>query len=110
VDPDSEHWVKLKIPNSEGMNLYFRFRPPLTKARDRKSQCCGSGSGRIRIILPDPDGCQFQGKEKVGKLYVFPENFEMLSKILKIRTPLTLMRKKEHCKLTMLLLKGKKYS
>jgi hypothetical protein len=45
--------------------------------------CCGSGcrSGRIRIILPDPDQrpghadpdrYQFQANDKVNKLYFFP--------------------------------------
>ncbi len=65
-------------------------------------KCCGSGSGRIRIILPDPDrhpghvdpdGYQFQANRKVAKLNYFPDNFNMLSKILKMWTHLILMRK-----------------
>jgi hypothetical protein len=58
-------------------------------------QCCGSGSGLIRNILPvqDPDRYPFQANEKVDKLYFFPENFKLLSKIQIIMTHLTLMRK-----------------
>jgi hypothetical protein len=61
-------------------------------------QCCGSGSGRIRIILPDPDRNQFQANEKVEILNFFLENFNMLAEILKIMTHLTLMRKIKLCK------------
>jgi hypothetical protein len=52
-------------------------------------QCCGSGFGRIRIILSDPDQhpeqadpdrYHFQANDKVDKQYFFPENFNMLSK------------------------------
>jgi hypothetical protein len=55
-------------------------------------QCCGSGSGRICIILPDPewdrhpayadpnpadpDRYHFQAKEKVDKLNFFPVKFQ----------------------------------
>jgi hypothetical protein len=49
-----------------------------------------------------PDRYQFQSNEKVDKLYFFPENFKMLPKILTILTPVTLMRKIKHYKLTML--------
>jgi hypothetical protein len=84
-------------------------------------QCCGSGpgfgsgSGRIRIIFPDqernrhpehddpdpanPDWYKFQAH--VG-FYFSSESFNMLSKILKIMTPLPLMRKENHCKLALL--------
>ncbi len=68
----------------------------------RHLQCCGSGSGlgsgsgRIRIILPDLDRYQFRA-------HVFlnfsPTNFNMLSKILKIMTPLPFTRKENHRKL-----------
>jgi hypothetical protein len=54
---------------------------------------------------PDPadsDRYQFQADEKVNKLKNFPENFNMLSKILKIVTYLTLMRKIKRCKLALL--------
>jgi len=49
----------------------------------RINQCCGSGSGRIVIIWEDPD--LFKPSEK-AKLYPFPENFNILSKILKSMT------------------------
>ncbi len=60
------------------------------------NHCCGSGSGcesgRIRNILTDPDRYQFLAK--LIKYTFFPaENFKMLSKILKMMTSLTLMRK-----------------
>jgi hypothetical protein len=55
--------------------------------------------GRIRIILPDLDQCQFQA-------HVFlnfsPKLSNMLSKILKIMTSLLLMKKENHCKLVLL--------
>jgi hypothetical protein len=54
---------------------------------------------------PDPadsDRYQFQADEKVNKSKNFPENFNMLSKILKIVTYLTLMRKIKRCKLALL--------
>ncbi len=54
---------------------------------------------------PDPAGPDrylFQAKDTDDKLYFFPENFNMLSKILKIMTPLTLMRKIKHSKTAML--------
>jgi hypothetical protein len=44
-----------------------------------QNQCFGSGSGRIRIILPDPadpDRYQIQAYEKVDRLYFFPAKFE----------------------------------
>jgi hypothetical protein len=39
--------------------------------------------GRIRIILPDPDRYKFQANEKVYKVDFFPENFNMLSNMLR---------------------------
>ncbi len=54
---------------------------------------------------PDPadsDRYRFQADEKVNKLNIFPRHFNMLSKILKIVTYLTLMRKIKHCKLALL--------
>ncbi len=60
---------------------------------------------RDRVRNPehaDPDPDQFQAGENVDKLNFFPENFNMLSKILKIATYFTLMRKIKHCKLAML--------
>jgi hypothetical protein len=53
------------------------------------SQCCGSGSGRIDIILADP--YPFQPNVKLK--YFFPENVNMLFKLLKIWTPMTVLRK-----------------
>ncbi len=62
-------------------------------------QCCGSGFGQIRIVLLDPDRYQFQTNEKVNKMYFFPKNPIMVSKILKLMTPLKLTRKITHSKL-----------
>ncbi len=45
-------------------------------------------------------------KKLIGIL--FPENITMMFKIVKIMTYFTLLIKKKHCQLTMLLLKGKK--
>ena len=58
----------------------------------RYMQCCESGLGRIRTILPhlDPDRYQFQANDKVDKKN---PSFHMLSKLLKIMTHLTLRRK-----------------
>ncbi len=46
-----------KIPvRSDRVGLFFNVREP-TRIKDKMvhlSQCWGSGSGRIRIILPDP--------------------------------------------------------
>jgi hypothetical protein len=39
-------------------------------------------------IRADPDWYQFQTNDQVDKLYFLPENFNLLSKILKIMTPL----------------------
>ncbi len=55
------------------------------------------------VVDPDPDRYQFQANDIIDELQVLflfiPENFNMLSKILKIMTHLTLMRKINHCKL-----------
>jgi hypothetical protein len=42
-----------------------------------------SGSGRIGIILADPDLCPFQQNVKIKNI-PFSENFNMLSKIVKL--------------------------
>ncbi len=63
--------------------------------RRRINQCCGSGSGQIVIIWADPD--PFKPKEE-AQLNLFPENFNILSKILKIMTSMTLTRKAHMCK------------
>ncbi len=55
----------------------------ILRKRHRITQCCGSGSGRIVIISEDPD--LFKPSEK-AKLYLFPENLNILSKILKSMT------------------------
>jgi hypothetical protein len=88
--------------------------------------CCVSGSGRIQILLPDPDRDQHPGhadhypahpdryqfkstgNEKVDQLNFFPENFNIVTKIQKIliHLSLTLMRKIKHCKLTIPSLKA----
>jgi hypothetical protein len=67
------------------------------------SQCCGSGSGRIDIILADP--YPFQPIVKLK--YFFPENVNMLFKLLKIWTPMTVLRKIKQCKLALLSMKVK---
>jgi hypothetical protein len=67
-------------------------------------QCCGSESGRISIIMPDPD--QFQSKQmKMLIIFFSSENFNILSRILKIMTHSPLIMKIKHCKLAMLWLK-----
>jgi hypothetical protein len=48
------------------------------------------------------DRYQFQTNQKVDRFYTFSENFKMMSKILKIMTPLTLIRKIKLCKLAKL--------
>ncbi len=64
--------------------------------RHRIKKCCGSASGRIVIIWADPD--PFKPKEE-AELNLFPENFNILSKILKIMTSMTLTRNITQCKL-----------
>jgi hypothetical protein len=70
----------------------------LAEQAEAKQHCCGSGSGlgRIRIGLPD------RINSKHMYYYFFHENFNMLSKILKIMTHLPLMSKEKHCKLALL--------
>ncbi len=46
--------------------------------------CLDSGSGRIGIILPDLD--PFQPHVKLNHNIIFPENFNIMSEILKIKT------------------------
>jgi hypothetical protein len=65
-----------------------------------QSYCCGSGSGRVGAILPDPHPGPADPECEVcvcvkceAKLYFLPENLNILSKILKMMTPLTLIRK-----------------
>jgi hypothetical protein len=73
-----------------------------------------AGSGRIRIILPDPDSDRrrhlghadpVRGSVSIPNtciFYFFHENFNMLSKIIKIMTHLPLMRKEKYYKLVLL--------
>ncbi len=73
-------------------------------------QCCGFGSGRIGIILVDPDRhtgpanldpepdldlYPFQPNVKLTYRVLFPQNLKILSKISKILKPMTLTRKKK---------------
>ncbi len=71
-----------------------------------KNQFCGSGSGSIGINLPypdpqpvpadkDPNPYPFQTNVKINS--TFYVNFDKLSKILKIMTPVTLKRKIKQC-------------
>jgi hypothetical protein len=71
-------WNKTKI--------YF------TKGNCFGSQCCGCGSGRIAIILPDPelnphpgsvdlDQYTFQPSVKLNVRYFFPDNYSTVQNI-----------------------------
>jgi hypothetical protein len=60
--------------------------------------CCGSGSGRIRNSLPDPDRYQFQAHVF---LYFFLENYNMLFKI-QLENPDTSIAAYEKGKLALL--------
>jgi hypothetical protein len=75
--------------------LRSTFLPDPDQDRDRNPDHADSDPA-------DSDRYQFQADENVDKLNFFPENFNMLSKILKIATYLTLVRKIKHCKLAML--------
>ncbi len=81
-----------------------------TDLHRRYGQCCGSGSGRIGIIMVDPDRhtgpaelnqepdlylYPFQPNVKLAYRVLFPQNLKILSKISKILTPMTLTRKKK---------------
>ncbi len=74
-----------------------RFMPKVGILIFFQLKFCESGSGRIGIISI---GCK-------AKLYVFPDNFNILSKILKIITPMMLSRKIKQCKLVLLWIKVK---
>jgi hypothetical protein len=72
-------------------------------------QFYGYGSGQICIIFPDPNpdrdwhsGHADPGPANPDCINYKLINFNMLSKILKIFTYLTLMRKIKHCKVAML--------
>jgi hypothetical protein len=72
-----------------------------TKGKCFGSQCSGCGSGRIGIILPDPelDLHLGSGVRRSGSVYIstkYKEKrqiFIIVSKILKIMTPMALTRK-----------------
>jgi hypothetical protein len=53
---------------------------------------------------PDPDPYQFQTNVKINSInFTFaPENFNLLSKIFKIFTPMTMTRNINQCKLALL--------
>ncbi len=53
-------------------------------------QCCVSGSGRIGIILPDPDPYSFQPNVKLDETFSIKLQDTVLSTILKIMIPNTI--------------------
>jgi hypothetical protein len=87
---------RIRIPAA--VSLFTDPNPRITLLKIKYFiQSNGSRSGRIRIILPDPDRYQFQ-------FHYFSENVNILFKILKIVTPVTMMRKIKQCKLALLLI------
>jgi hypothetical protein len=52
---------------------------PTEEIEAGRGQCRGSGSGRIGIILADPN--PFQLKVKLNYRYIFKDNINILSKI-----------------------------
>jgi hypothetical protein len=70
-DPEEEPWIKVSIFLS--LKVVFEF-----------DECCGSGSGRVGIIFVDADPYPFQPIVRLKYMVLFPENFTILSKTLKL--------------------------
>ncbi len=67
-------------------------------------------SGRIRIILPEPDRYKFQANDKVDKLYFLPRKFHYDIYNTKNYDTFDTDEKDNYCKLAMLCLKVTKNS
>ncbi len=70
----------------------------------RYMQCCESGSGRIRTILPhlDPDRYQFQANDKVDKKKILFQIFQYAVKFTDNYDKSGIYEKNKYCKLVML--------